>query len=118
MNARRSCSCQSGKIRWKSNGVFCRAHESKISSITRKPIWSVSSNKSEAGGLCDVRIAFEPMSRNISSCRSESVVWGKSVDLGGRRIIKKKKKLSVEQRRTIERYGDSLLLARHRPSRG
>src|SRR3712207_9595001 len=38
------------------------------------------------------KIVFEPAYRNADALRGDrkSVVWGKSVDLGGRRIIKKK----------------------------
>ena len=45
-------------------------HLSKHSSQTTSPIRSHSSSSSGAGGLWLVRIAFTPMSRMISSCRS------------------------------------------------
>ena len=40
-----------------------------------KPMRSVRSSSSGAGGLCDVRIALTPMSRMISSCRSSARVF-------------------------------------------
>ena len=38
--------------------------------MTRKPIWSVSSSSSGAGGLWLMRMALQPISRSISSWRS------------------------------------------------
>src|SRR5260221_11805032 len=44
--------------------------------------------------------------RNDASCRSEERRVGKSVDLGGRRIIKKKKKKNKRNVEIIERRGN------------
>ena len=48
---------------------------SKASSITMKPMRSVRSSSSGAGGLCEVRIALAPIARMISSCRSIARVF-------------------------------------------
>ena len=49
-------------------------HISKASSITIKPILSQRSNNSGAGGLCEVRIPFTPISFKISNWRSIALV--------------------------------------------
>ena len=72
MNSRRSASNHSFQYLESPLRTFGISHMSKASSITSRPMRSVSSSSSGAGGLWLVRIAFTPIDFIISNWRSSA----------------------------------------------